>query len=171
MASQGVLDQIRDLQSFIDDFAAEAGTSSIPGTPTSIEKEDEKTQVEPPIVHQKPNEKEEDEQPLPQQEKTLVEQQQQYKQEPKSSSSTKIETEPLSILSYDLNLSDDFSSLVDQFKDLKVSPVEIKKLQQQNVFKDLIEKMEEEKVQLDPIEKNISVEQKISEIIEKFQER
>ncbi|EPB83030.1 hypothetical protein HMPREF1544_10213 [Mucor circinelloides 1006PhL] len=151
MASQGVLDQIRDLQSFIDDFAAEAGTSSIPGTPTSIEKEDEKTQVEPPIVHQKPNEKEEDEQPLPQQEKTLVEQQQQYKQEPKSSSSTKIETEPLSILSYDLNLSDDFSSLVDQFKDLKVSPVEIKKLQQQNVFKDLIEKMEEEKVQLDPV--------------------
>ncbi|GAN08933.1 hypothetical protein MAM1_0233d08453 [Mucor ambiguus] len=154
MASQDVLDQIRDLQSFIDDFAAEAGTSSTPGTPTSMEKKGEKTQIEPSIIHQKPNEKTEDEQLQPQQEKTLVEQPQQQEIEPPSSalsSSTKTEQEPLSILSYDLNLSDDFSSLVDQFKDLKVSPIEIKKLQQQNVLKDLIDKMEEEKVQLDPV--------------------
>lgn len=110
-----------------------------------MEKEDEKTQIEPPVIHQKPNEKTEDE--PPQQEKTLVEHPQ-----PQTASSTKTETEPLSILSYDLNLSDDFSSLVDQFKDLKVSPIEIKKLQQQNVLKDLIDKMEEEeKVQLDPV--------------------
>ncbi|KAK4513954.1 uncharacterized protein ATC70_005961 [Mucor velutinosus] len=148
MASQGVLDQIRDLQSFIDDFAAEAGTNSVPGTPTSMDKEDEKTQIEPPIIHQKPNEKTEDEQLQPQQEKTLVEQE---REPTTSSSSTKTETEPLSILSYDLNLSDDFSSLVDQFKDLKVSPIEIKKLQQQNVLQDQVEKMEEEKVQLDPV--------------------
>lgn len=116
-----------------------------------MEKLDEKTQIEPPVIHQKPNEKTEDVQPQLQHEKTLVEQQQQEREPAPSSSSTKTETEPLSILSYDLNLSDDFSSLVDQFKDLKVSPIEIKKLQQQNVLKDLIEKMEVEKVQLDPI--------------------
>ena len=50
-----------------------------------------------------------------------------------------------------MNLSDDFSSLVDQFKDLKVSPIEIKKLQQQNIFKDLVVEIEEEKVQLEPV--------------------
>lgn len=98
--------------------------------------------MEPSIILQKPNEKTEEVIHEKQQEKTLVE---------PPISSTKTEAEPLSILSYDLNLSDDFSSLVDQFKDLKVSPIEIKKLQQQNIFKDLVVKIEEEKVQLEPV--------------------
>ncbi|KAI8638693.1 hypothetical protein BD408DRAFT_422668 [Parasitella parasitica] len=94
------------------------------------------------MILQKPDEKTAEPARDQDHDKTLVE---------KPEGPAKVDTEPLSILSYDLNLSDDFSSLVDQFKDLKVSPIEIKKLQQQDIFNDLVVKMEEEKVQVEPV--------------------
>jgi hypothetical protein len=124
------------------------GTSE-PGTPYMPE-DNEKTEVslaEPlnaeTVLH-KPNEKTqvEEEELNEEKEKTLVED---GGQQPEFN-----KMEPLSILSYDLNLSDDFSSLVNQFKDLKVSPIESKTLQNQNVMQDLMNKVEE-KVQLEPI--------------------
>lgn len=115
----------------------------------------EKTEVvlaeplNPDTVLHKPNEKTQiEEEPDQEKEKTLVEEEKDTEEQEKQSECTKME--PLSILSYDLNLSDDFSSLVDQFKDLKVLPTEIKTLQTQNVMQDLMNSVEE-KVQLEPI--------------------
>lgn len=162
MASKDVLDQIRDLQSFIDEFAADAGTVS----PISLQ---EKTEVAEPIVvehtYQKPNEKTELEpekaleKPNEKSENLCDTEQEMLENEAdeknvntsveNSAEKTLVESvppaqqqqpEPLSIMSYDLNISDDFSSLLSHFKDLKVSPVGIKMTQR-------IESVQEEKVQ------------------------
>ncbi|GAA5803373.1 hypothetical protein HPULCUR_008852 [Helicostylum pulchrum] len=148
MASKDVLDQIRDLQTFIDDFVADAGSPtsvSPPSTPqektelilpapvtkdtvfhkpddVQVHKPDEVQEFEPKKTVEEKTAKEEPE------EKTLVEQ-------------------PLSMLSYDLNLSADFSSLLTQFNEIKVSPVEVKQPQPQNIYSD----DDKEKIQLDPI--------------------
>ncbi|KAI9366572.1 hypothetical protein BD770DRAFT_405843 [Pilaira anomala] len=145
MASKDVLDQIRDLQSFIDDFVADAGSpTSVSPPPLSPEEKTELIIPEPltkdTMLH-KPDEVEDvvivesrkiiedktaEEEPV--EEKVLVDQ-------------------PLSMLSYDLNLSADFSSLLTQFNEIKVSPVEVKLPQPQYIFSD----DDKEKIQLDPI--------------------
>ncbi|RCH79304.1 hypothetical protein CU098_002874, partial [Rhizopus stolonifer] len=105
--SVDVVSQIRDLQSFIDDFASEeAGTTAL-GDPEKIQITEE------PIMLQKPNEKTLDDIEQTREEKTLIE-------------SSPV-PEPLSFLSCDLNLSEDFTSLVNQFKQLKVPAVVIPK--------------------------------------------
>ncbi|KAI9263915.1 hypothetical protein EDC94DRAFT_606499 [Helicostylum pulchrum] len=156
MASKDVLDQIRDLQSFIDDFVADAGSPtsvSPPSTPqektelilpapvtkdTVFHKPDD-VQVHKPdeVQEHKPDEVQEFEPKKTVEEKTA-------KEEPEEK--TLVE-QPLSMLSYDLNLSADFSSLLTQFNEIKVSPVEVKQPQPQNIYSD----DDKEKIQLDPI--------------------
>jgi hypothetical protein len=116
-----VFDQIRDLESFIDDFVAENNDQektesenyTVYNETTIIDSyPDEKTEVTNSIIYEKPHEKtliEEEEEKILVEEKVLVE--------------TPL---PLSMLDYNLNLSDDFSSLVNQFKELTVSPIDSK---------------------------------------------
>ncbi|KAI9470687.1 MAG: hypothetical protein EXX96DRAFT_585402, partial [Benjaminiella poitrasii] len=130
MTSKDLLDQIRDLQCVIDSFAAE-NTVSL-SAPTKEERgeekvaaetdaiEDEKTDELKPVLHQK-------------EDKTLVEP---ILKLPK----------PISICK--LNLSDDFSLLVNQFQTLKVSPDEIKTFDlqpQHNIENEKTQVKEEEK--------------------------
>jgi hypothetical protein len=174
----GVLDQIRDLQSFIDDFVVDgkdkdkniqicrrinssayfsnfvAGTTS----PVIISPE-EKTELvlaEPltkETILQKPDEKTEVEE-----EKKVTEAVEEDKKTAEPAVEEKILVEatptpsqqaPLTILSYDLNLSDDFSSLLTQFKEIKVSPIDINMFKKQQTFMDVAPKDDKEKIQVD----------------------
>ncbi|KAI7882787.1 uncharacterized protein EV154DRAFT_522788 [Mucor mucedo] len=160
MASKDVLDQIRDLQSFIDDFAADAGSPTMVSpeqalaTPltrhTILQKPDEKTESEEPTFIQEKTEEE----PIVEEKTAEEEVIPQEKEEEK----TLVEA-PLSILSYKLNLSDDFSSLLTQFKEIKVSPT----LPTRTIFRT----EDEEKIQVEvmppPIENYTSPTPKFSD--------
>lgn len=106
----------------------------------TYQKPNEKTELEPEITLEKPNEKIENLHST-EQEKLENETDEKNANTPVENTAEKTlvesvpppqlqrQPEPLSIMSYDLNISDDFSSLLSHFKDLKVSPVEIKMTQ------------------------------------------
>lgn len=122
----------------------EENTEVVLATPltkdTILHKPDEKTEVEEAVMEAKVIEEKTAEEVVVEEKKMLEVVEEKTLVEP-----------PLSILSYNLNLSDDFSSLLTQFKEIKVSPVDIKTMQRQNIYRD----DDEEKIQVDIVPSNM----------------